>query len=283
MSFNISNIPVNLAKLDFKVKKNSPIIMTCLGIAGLCGTGILAYKAHGKVKGIVEDVEDARAHGDEVSSAMVVARVGLAVTPTIVVGGLSILSILGSYHVLTNRNNVLASALAAVSAENSFIKKRILEKYPEANFGNVDGEEEISVKDAETGKKKKVVVVEPNDVPSMAGIWYHNSSSYVRDDHNYNQTYIATRIKMLDNKLQKMGFLTWNDLLSALDMPTHKNGALLGWTSDQFFDVVQTTVQVQDPEDPGYTYPDIWLEWPTLKAIYNNVNYSSDLSDYWYN
>ena len=61
-----------------------------------------------KVRTIVEETEYKRSVGEEVNQAQVVGRVGLALAPTVLVGTASILSILGSYHVLTNRNSILA-------------------------------------------------------------------------------------------------------------------------------------------------------------------------------
>lgn len=279
MKFNLSKVTTAVEKAQFTVKKNSPLIMTTVGVAGLVGTAVLAYRARTRVKEIVEGVEEAREYGEEVNTVQVVTQVGVALAPTVILGSLSIMSIVGSYHVLTNRNSLLATALSTAISENRAIKARIREQYPNAIIAPIESQEEVTTK-GDDGKKKKVTVVDPKDIPSLEGAWYHTSEEYVKDDHHYNQTNIATRQRLLDNKLQERGFLCLNDVLSALSMPTMRMGSILGWTSAQYFDLTQTVVQCKDTD--GNLYPDIWIEWPETIAIYDKANYASDLKSYNY-
>ena len=279
MSFSLSNISTNIEKIQFNVKKNSPLIMTITGIVGLGATALLAYKAHKKVTAIVEDVEDARKHGDEVNAPVIVAKVGLALAPTILVGGLSIASIFGSYHVLTNRNGLLASALATVTAENNYIKRRVHEKYPDALLAPAEKEETKTITDKD-GNEKKVTVVTPKDVPSMEGVWFHTSDEYVRDDLNYDQTFISTKERLLDNKLNDRGFLSMNEMYAVLGIPTTKLGDSFGWTEKIPFELSQQVFNVTD--ESGYSVPDIYISWPPVVSLYNKVDYTRDINQYWY-
>lgn len=278
MSFKLSNITSNVNRLKFNGRKNAPMIMTLTGIAGLVGTTVLAYRAKDKVRTIVEETEYKRSVGEEVNQAQVVGRVGLALAPTVLVGTASILSILGSYHVLTNRNSILASALTTAMAENRYIKKRIQEQYPDANLAPIEDEYKKKIVN-EDGKKETVTVVVPKDGPSTEGVWFHLSSEYVEDDHTYNQTFISTKERLLSNKLTDQGWLTINDVLSALGIETTLEGALLGWTDTDFFDLEQKVNRIDSGTEMERR--DIYIAWSSVRPIFNNADYSRGLENYW--
>lgn len=274
MSFKLEHITQNVNAIQFQLKKNSPLIMTIGGIAGLCGTALMAYKAHGKVKAIVEDIEEQREQGIEINKTHELVRVGMAVAPTILMGAASVSMILGSYHVLTNRNSLLASALSTALAENDRFKKQVKEQFPDAVLAPAD----VEMEEDKDGNRK-VVSVNPRDIPTLEGVWFHNSGSFTKDDNDYNQVFISTKSRQLDNKLQTQTYLTLNDVYAALDMPVTKQGAIFGWTSSMYFDLEQTLHLVREPEGEYY---DIWIKWPSPVPIYDKVDYSSDLGQYFY-
>jgi hypothetical protein len=261
--------------LTFSVKKNSPLIMTVGGIAGLCGTALLAYKAHGKVKTIVEDIEARREAGEEINKMHELVRVGMAVAPTILMGAASVSMILGSYHVLTNRNSLLASALSTALAENERFKQQVKKQFPDAVLAPVEETKEVE-RDG-----KKVVTVNPKDVPTLEGVWFHLSNEFVKDDLDYNQTFISAIEHLLDNKLNDKSILTMNDVYTALAMEPTKQGAVFGWTSSMFFELEQTVHLVAADEGEPDHY-DIWIKWPQPVSIYDKLDYSKSIGEYWY-
>lgn len=276
MSFKLEHVAQNMNAFKFGVKKNSPLIMTIGGIAGLCGTALLAYKAHGKVKTIVEDIEERRANGEEINKVRELARVGVAVAPTVIVGAASISMILGSYHVLTNRNSLLASALSTALAENERFKQQVKKQFPDAVIAPVEETKAVE-RDG-----KKVISVNPKDVPTLEGVWFHLSNDFVKDDLDYNQTFISTIELLLENKLNEQTVLTLNDVYTALGMEPTKQGAIFGWTSSMFFELEQTIHLVTaEPDEPDHY--DIWIKWPQAVSIYDKLDYSSKgLGEFWY-
>lgn len=275
MSFKLENINTNINALKFGAQKNAPLIMTIGGIAGLCGTAILAYKAHGKVRTIVEDIEARREAGEEINKMNEIVRVGLAVAPTVIVGVASVSMILGSYHVLTNRNSLLASALSTALAENERFKAQVKKQFPDAVIAPVEETQEVE-RDG-----RKVISVNPKDVPTLEGVWFHTSSEFMSDDNDYNQTYISTKERMLENKLQDKTVLTLNDVYTALGMQPTKQGAIFGWTASDFFELEQTIHLVTVKEDEPDMY-DIWIKWPRPNSIFDKLDYSKDLGSYWH-
>lgn len=276
----IDNLVKNVNKIRIKIGKHSPLILTGLGVAGLCATGYLSYKSAGRVKEITEDIEIKRENNEPVDRLEFGKQLIGAIAAPVIVGTLSITAIIGSYHVLNNRNSILASALATASAERAFYKKRMLENNPNALTGPVENEEEYEIEEADDkGKKKKrkVVVVDKADIMSLNGEWFDKSSEYYYDDFYYNQSYIEAASKALDAKFNKKGVLLLNEVYSALHMPTSKAGTSFGWTDADrvFFELDQTVYQIKD--ESGQFHPEIFVSWPEPRPVYGEIDYNKDL------
>lgn len=275
-----------IVQAQFQVKKHAPLIMTITGVAGLGATAYLAYRAHGKVATITEEIEERRANGDEVPTGETIGRVAIAILPPVVTGSLSIAAILGSYHVLNGRNQVLATALSTAIAENKSIKEKIRQHYPDALTAPATPDGEGVIVDEETGKEKKVVTAKIEDRPSLEGIWFNKSDEYVKDDHTYNLAFIKAKSEVLDAKLQRTGFLSLNEVYSALNIPkseaNYRIGSLMGWTdgvSGNYFDLDYDVVRVED-EETGVIRPEIYIHWPDVTSLYDKVDFDKGFGDY---
>lgn len=280
--FSLSNIPGNVEHLKFEARRNAPIIMTIGGAIGLIVTSISAYKAAKRVGKIVEEAEASHATASPMPAGVVALRVGAAVAPTVVIGATSVAMILGSYHVLNNRNTILSSAIASLAAENRRMRSTIREQYPDAVLAPNEGIAQVTDAD---GVEQSVASIDPDSVPYMEGLYFSRSSEMTKDDHEYNMTWIAYRGRMLDNKLQETGHLTLNDVYDALGVELtdfqRRQGAVLGWTNAFVWELETEVVQVMD-EEGLYSHPEIYVTWPALTSIYDKTNYAQDLSNYNY-
>ena len=93
MKFNLPSLETlnnNIEIAQYKVKKNSPLILVTLGIAGLGLTAWEAYKARDKVREIVEDIEETRENGEAVDVKDTTIRVLSAVAKPVLYGTLSV-------------------------------------------------------------------------------------------------------------------------------------------------------------------------------------------------
>ena len=275
----------NMEKLTFNYKKKEPLIMTAVGIVGFAATAVLAYRAKGKITQIVEEIEARRECEMEVPVGETVFRVVKAVSPTVTMGLLSTGAILRSYHVLTGRNALLASALASATQANHKLRKQIREQYPDdPNAQFIGQREEVLAGPEEEGKKKPktVSVIKPNEVQWMEYTYFNKSSEFVKDDLNYNQMFITTISNALYQKLQRVGHLTLTAVYDALKIPLEKHqrraGAELGWTDNDYFDLDVHVVMVKD--ENGYPYPVPVIEFSPVRDITSSVDFASDISDY---
>lgn len=262
-------------------KKHSPIILTGVGIVGLGATAYLTYKSADQLHAIVAGMEECRRENQPIPKAQVAKDLGKALWKPAVVGTLSVAAILGSYHILSNRNKILAGALATTSSQLSALHKKIRDEYPEFNNAPVVEEERTGINE-EGEEETKVVAIERKHLDSTIGVWYDRSSEYAYDDFGYNRAAIHAAGIALEEKIARRGSITLNDVFSALhvsvDSAEARMGALLGWSEFNTFELEQTVVQTQDGS--GNFHPEIYVSWPTPRYIYEDQARTNDLDLY---
>nr|DAR66465.1 MAG TPA: hypothetical protein [Caudoviricetes sp.] len=269
----------------YNYKKKEPLIMVATGLIGFCITAALAYKAKDKVNAIVEDIEALRANDIPVPVGETIVRTTKALSPAIIAGTLSTAAILRSYHVLTGRNALLASALASATQANHRLRKQIREQYPDdPNAQFIGQREEVLAGPEEEGKKnpKTVSVISPDEIQWMEYTYFNKSSEFYKEDLNYNQMFIASVDNALNQKLMRQGFLTLTTVYDALKIPLTKPqrraGSELGWTDSNPFSLDTHVVMVKD--ENGYAYPVPVIEFDPVRDITSSVDFASDISDY---
>lgn len=275
----------NMEVAAYNYKKKEPLIMIATGLIGFGITAVLAYKAKDKVNAIVEDVEALRANDMPVPVGETIIRTAKALSPAIITGSLSATAILRSYHVLTGRNALLASALASATQANHRLRKQIREQYPDdPNAQFIGQREEVLAGPEEEGKKnpKTVSVINPDEIQWMEYTYFNKSSEFYKEDLNYNQMFIASVDNALNQKLMRQGFLTLTTVYDALKIPLTKPqrraGSELGWTDSNPFSLDTHVVMVKD--ENGYAYPVPVIEFDPVRDITSSVDFASDISDY---
>lgn len=293
-------------KAAHTVGKNSPLILTVAGVIGLGSTAVLAYKASKKVEVITERIEESREQEEQiarleileannvldaegqyeldevraeyqpVSRPEVVKDIAGAVALPVVVGLLSVASIALSYHVLTNRNNMLATALGAAVAEHHYYKSRVQEMVTEEQYRELETpvrREDGNFKD-EDGKKVADPVFSKVDHRSMTGEWFDQSSEYTVDDHSYNLMFVKAAADKLEGKMFRKGYVRLNEVFDELGLARTRLGESMGWNqSDSFgLETTVTNIRVTD-QGEEFVRPEIYISWPTPKPIYNDVDY----------
>ena len=148
----------NLTKhANLKFKKYSPEILMGLGIVGTVASTVLACKATTKVGKIIENkkeqveqvhtcLEDAKTddsidYTEEDSKkdlTIIYSKTGIAIAklyaPSVILGVLSLGTIISSHNIMRKRNVALAAAYAAVDTGFKRYRKNVVERFGE----NVD-------------------------------------------------------------------------------------------------------------------------------------------------
>ena len=115
-----------LEKAEGFTKKNSPVILTGMAIAGVISTGISAYKAGLKADEVLkiyrEDMRDCHPKDKEAKRAVVketAKRMVPIMAPTVIMGGATIACVVGSHSVSSRR---IAALSAAYTLSESTVK-----------------------------------------------------------------------------------------------------------------------------------------------------------------
>lgn len=290
------------SKTVMKLKKHSPEILVMAGIAGTVVSAVLACKATTKVAEILDEtkgtldtihegMETGAINGQEYTTedgkkdtVVVYAQTGMKLAklyaPAIILGTLSITSILASNNILRKRNVALGAAYAAIDKSFKEYRGRVIERFGE----QVDTElkygikakkfEEIEV-DPETGKEKKVkktvMVADPN-LQSDYAVYFDSKSRNYETNPDYNRMFLKAQQAFANNKLQTRGHLFLNEVLDDLDLPRTPAGQIVGWTKDGPDGYVNfRIVEVERETEDGRHEPALLLDFNVEGNIWEKM------------
>lgn len=290
------------SKAVMKLKKHSPEILVVAGIAGTVVSAVLACKATTKVveildetKGTLDTVHDGMETGaingqeyttedGKKDTVVVYAQTGMKLAklygPAIILGTLSITSILASNNILRKRNVALGAAYAAIDKSfkeyRGWVKERFGEQVDtELKYGiKAKKFEEIEV-DPETGKEKKVkktvMVADPN-LQSDYAVYFDSKSRNYETNPDYNRMFLKAQQAFANDKLQTRGHLFLNEVLDDLDLPRTPAGQIVGWTKDGPDGYVNfRIVEVERETEDGRHEPALLLDFNVEGNIWEKM------------
>ncbi len=296
---NIGNITT---KVGMKIKKHSPEILIVAGITGTVVSAVLACKATTKVGEILEEtketlntihegMESGEIKGQEYTEddgkkdmVIVYSKTALNLAklygPSLVLGALSITSILASNNILRKRNVAIGAAYAAIDQSFKDYRNRVIDRFGE----QVDNELKYGIKakkldsievDTETGKEKKVkktvMVTDPN-LKSDYAIYFDSKSRNYDNNPDYNRMFLRAQQNYANDKLQTRGHLFLNEVLDDLDLPRTKAGQIVGWTKDGPDGYVNFhIVEIEREMEDGRYEPAILLDFNVEGNIWDKI------------
>ena len=262
------------SNVSFKMKKHSPEILMVAGVAGVVVSAVMACKATLKVDAVMDETKEkmdkihkaeedgATESGEDYfiedakkDTAIVYAQTGLKLAkiyaPAVVIGALSITSILASNNILRKRNVALAAAYATVDKSFKEYRNRVIEKFGQ----EIDRELKYNIKaekvtatevDEETEKEKKVkkntFVVNPSDVSGYARFFEKYTvdedgdsilNPHWEPNNEYNIMFIKAQESYANDLLKAKKRLFLNDVYEMLGLPQTKAGQVVGWVYDK--------------------------------------------------
>ena len=290
------------SKAVMKLKKHSPEILVVAGIAGTVVSAVLACKATTKVAEILDEtkgtldtihegMETGAINGQEYTTddgkkdtVVVYAQTGMKLAklygPAIILGTLSITSILASNNILRKRNVALGAAYAAIDKSFKEYRGRVIERFgdqvdTELKYGiKAKKFEEIEV-DPETGKEKKVkktvMVADPN-LQSDYAVYFDSKSRNYETNPDYNRMFLKAQQAFANDKLQTRGHLFLNEVLDDLDLPRTPAGQIIGWTKDGPDGYVNfRIVEVERETEDGRHEPALLLDFNVEGNIWEKM------------
>lgn len=273
------SIKTVFGKVVFNLKKHSPSILTGVGVVGLGATAYLAYKSRDKVEAVVQEIERKNDLEIPVNKMEVARDIAEAIYLPVIVGTVSITSILAAHKIQNNRIKALAGALLVEQARNAYFEKKYRKQHGEEAYSKfVTPVEEVErVEIDEKGKEKVTKEQIKQESDKSVGQWYIDSSEYVSDDHTYNMQYIQSMSDRLETILFQRGSLTLNEVLDNLGFERLRNGALLGWTTRDSFSI-DTHVSKHPDEETGEMKEQIWVTWSRPRFVYDEIEFNGRYS-----
>ena len=256
------------------VKKFSPEILVGVGIVGLIGSTVMACNATLKVDAVLAvakekkdkidkmtEYANSRIDFDENDYTPQDRQKDLLITyvqtgadfaklygPAVLLGGLSIACILGSYNIMRKRNIAVVAAYKVLKDGFDKYRERVVEdlgaeKDLEYRHGTKMEKVEETVTDPETGKKKKtkkdVATYDSNHVSQYARFFDESCPQWSKTPE-YNLLFLKTQQNYANDLLHARGHLFLNEVYDMLGMKHTQEGSVTGWVlsddSDNFVD-----------------------------------------------
>ncbi len=279
----MKSVSATFNKVGFQMKKRSPEILIVAGVIGTVASAVMACKATTKVGSIVEKTKDdvdsiheavekgATAMGEDYTVddskkdlTIVYAQTGVKLAklyaPSVILGALSIMSIVASNNILRKRNVALAAAYTTVDQAFKDYRGRVVERFGE----NVDRELKYNVKakkveeiekDPETGKEKKVKkqqsVVNKSDVSGYARMFEQyttDEDGYAvlnrnwENNNDFNLMFLRAQERYANDLLIAKKRVFLNDVYEMLGFPRTKAGQVVGWVYDPNNDTIDNYI-----------------------------------------
>lgn len=254
-----NKVSSTFSKVSLRVKKHSPEILVIAGVVGVVASGVMACVATTKVNKVVDKAKDDidRIHtsvengvtpqGESYSVKdshrdLTIAYIQTGVNfaklygPSIILGGLSITSILTSNNILRKRNVALMAAYTAVDKSFKEYRGRVIEKFgeeidKELKYG-IKAKEVTETVIGEDGKEKKVKktvgVVDPNKISEYAIVFDETCASY-DSNPDYNRMFLNSQQQWANDKLKANKHLFLNEIYDELGIKRTPAGSVVGW------------------------------------------------------
>ena len=257
----ITKVSGSVHKIGFELKKHSPEIFIAVGVVGTVASAVMACTATTKLNDILEESkeqidaiheapqkEELKDKYDEdmmrKDLALVYFQTGVKVAklyaPAVILGTLSITSIVASNNILRKRNVALAAAYATVDKGFKEYRERVVERYGEQVdyelTHNIKTKEITETVVDEKGKekqvKKTVEVADPN-VTNDYIKYFTRSNPYWDDTPDYVELFLRSQQNYANDRLKVDKVLTLNDVYDSLGFQKTKAGMVVGWVFDE--------------------------------------------------
>ena len=292
MNAIVKNVTNTLSKTKFQLQKHQPEIMVIGGVIGGVVAAVMACKATTKASEVLAESKDRLEQIDTVANDADVTddvysekdhKRDLAIVyvqtagnlvklyaPAVILGGLSIASILGGHNILQKRNMALAAAYATLNTTFKDYRDRVVDRFGkdvEYQIRHNLKAEEITekVEDPETGKTKKVkktVLVKGDD---------KHEDGYSRlfdaacdnwcNDANLNRSFLSGAQNYFNDRLHAIGYVFLSDVYSYLHFRETPESRVVGWRLNGDGDgFVDFGFDQDDMFMSGYN-KDVWLDF----------------------
>lgn len=227
-----------------KVVKNSPQILTIVGLLGGIGSTILIAKATLRLEAILDRFEGYKAtahlHKEMYSEkefqreiAKVYGRFVLDLVklygPGVSLGIASMISIAAAQGISQRRQVALVAAVKSAESALQAYRARVTEAIGADKEADIWYGVTTETIEDENGKKVKVRKFDPTGLPSTVRYFDETNRNWQRGARELNLLFLKNHQTWANQRLHARGFVYLNEVLSWLGMTEIPEGQVTGW------------------------------------------------------
>ena len=248
-------------RTGLQLKKHSPEILITVGVVGTVASAVMACRATLKVNDIIVHhketinkieecendatlIEQYTPEDAKKDKIITYRNTGIELVklyaPSVILGALSLTSIVASNNILRKRNIGLAAAYATIDHSFKEYRGRVIERFgkeldKELKYGVKTEKIEERVVDEngnETVESKLVETVYGSEPSEYARFFDETCTAWDRNAE-YNLKFLKDQQKHANIRLQKQGHLFLNEVYDMLGIPRTQAGNIVGWIYDE--------------------------------------------------
>ena len=246
---DLSIIQKGTKDLGRTLSKNSPTILTGLGVAGLVSTVVLAVKATPEALKILEREHEFRYDEGEaphldtpIDTIDIVELTWKCYVPTAVMGLTTIACMIGANSIHLRRNAALVSLFSITETALKEYQTKVVEKIGENKEAQIRGE--IAQEKVENSPVKNETVILTNKgsylcFDSFSGRYFRSDVEAIRRSEN-----------IFNQKLLREGWLSINEFYYELGLDNIEMGDQLGWIAQHAILDIKYNVAMAKNDEP---------------------------------
>lgn len=229
--------------LNHEISKRSPAILIFLGITGMVSTVVMACQATPKANRILEELHDEQEENEEQNSKPVqiakeIKAVAPVYVPSVILGGLSIVCIIGSYSITNKRMAALATAYSISERTLHEYQNKVIETIGEKKEEKLRSEIAQDKVRNNPPKDNEVIITGRGEMlcfDALSGRYFKSSVEAIRKAES-----------VLNHRLISEMYVSLNDFYSEINISQTRIGDELGWNIDELIEFSFSSVLAKD-------------------------------------
>lgn len=248
---NTSTVNKLIKNVRLAAKKNSPQILTGIGIAGMITTAVMAVRATPKAMSLIEQREDewmqehlgdVEASYKELPKIEAVKAAWTCYIPSMIVGGLSVACLIGASSVNLRRNAALATAYSLSESALKEYQEKVIEEIGEKKETEIRDRIAKDRIDRNPISRNEVVLTEKGETLCYDMI----SGRYFKTD--------IDKLRKAENDLNRQMrddiYVSLNEFYDAIGLDPVKIGENIGWNIDKGYIDLSFSSQLTEDGKP---------------------------------
>lgn len=227
---------ISFGKFGQVVLSHTPAILTAIGVGGVVGTAISSVKAHKEAEKLVTTYKEVKSEEldidpDEVDLAWeeYLKLVWPVYLPPVIIGTVSVLSIISSHSIHVRRNAALMSAYVVSEKALAEYQEKTKEFVGETDYEKIRNEIAQKEIDSNPPSNNQVIIAGGDTLcyETYTGRYFKSDVEAIRKAQND-----------INAEINEGLYSSMNDFFSLIGLPVVKIGDSVGWNVDKKLEII---------------------------------------------